>query len=119
MSHVRTFAEECRAVECVTFTGSTPSAEYAHLAMLADLAYLVRSYVYGAVKAVDVDAEIWIERIVRDRAGYANGVYYGHDGLCLYSVSMPDGRHYHVRAEDRATLRSALRRLFPNATVAR
>lgn len=121
MTHVRTFSEDIRACSQTTCYGSTPDAEYAYTAMATDLAYVVRSYCYGDAC---MDGEITVERIVRDRAGYASeggmkGVYYGHDGLCLYRVDMPDGHMYTARAADRQTLRAALKRLFPDATVAR
>lgn len=116
----RTFAEECRALALAVTYGSSPQPEYAYIALCQDLAYVAQAMraPYGADPADYAVEHVELERIVRDRAGYCQGIYYGHDGLCLYRVDIADKR-FTVRADSRQTLRSALRRLFPQATIGR
>lgn len=119
----RTFASEVLAVSHPAH-GSVAEYDYANLCV--GLAYLVRAvrYSYPLVNVLSVE----IERVKLDRAGYANGIYYGI-GMPVYHIDLiiasPDGGIYHhrerftVRVPSRKAMREALKRLFPFATVAR
>lgn len=115
MTTVRTFAQDVLALSSLNYSALhpfTPIDTSAYAIMCEGLACIVRGSRDFTV------CEISIERLPLDRQGYApSGRYFGR-GLAVFRVWV-DGDLYTLRAESRKTLRAALKRLYPMASVGR